>query len=58
MSEENKEKAGQAEEKKIILPKETQIEMMKFFMRTSIPQKKRRKEEQLRLSNPKDGSDK
>jgi len=28
------------EEGKIVLPKETQIEMMQFFLRTSIPRKK------------------
>ena len=43
------------EQEKIILPKEVQIEMMKFFLRTSIPRKK--KQEMSRLSNKNDGSD-
>ena len=45
--------------KKIILPKETQIEMMKFFLRTSIPTIKREREEQenARLSNSNDRGD-
>jgi len=51
--------SGEIEEKKeqdkIILPKELQIEMMKFFLRTSIPRKK--KQELSRLSNKNDGSD-
>lgn len=51
MVEEKNEKKGQ---EKIILPKETQIEMMKFFLRTSIPRKK--KQENSRLSNTNDGS--
>ena len=49
---------------KIILPKEVQVEMMQFFLRTSIPRKKQMREEQLkreeeqsRLSNPGDGSE-
>jgi len=41
------------EENKIILPKEVQIEMMKFFLRTSIPRKK--KQEQACLSKSNDG---
>ena len=52
------------EQKKIILPKDIQVEMMKFFLRTSIPKKKQLREEQLkheeeqsRLSNTEDGSD-
>ena len=52
------------EQKKIILPKEIQVEMMQFFLRTSIPKKKQLREEQLkreaeqsRLSNTNDGSD-
>lgn len=37
---------------KITLPKELQVEMLKFFMRTSIPRAKRKKtEEQVRLVN-------
>ena len=32
------------EKKKIILPKELQIEMMKFFMQTSIPRIKQEQE--------------
>jgi len=52
MSAEMKEKK---EQKPIILPEETQIEMMKFFLRTSIPKKKR--EEQARLSNSNDRSE-
>ena len=47
----NLQKDGQ----KIILPKEIQIEMMKFFLKTSIPKKKR--EEKTRLSNTNDRSD-
>ena len=55
---ESKEELQSAGQKKIILPKETQIEMMKFFLRTSIPQKKRREEqEKAQLSNTNDGSD-
>lgn len=50
----SEETANQTEEKKIILPKDVQIEMMKFFLKTSIPRKKR--EEQERLSNKNDGS--
>lgn len=50
------EEKEQSEEKKtIILPEEVQIEMMKFFLRTSIPRKKH--EEQAHLSKQKDGSD-
>jgi len=49
------EKKNEKEQEKIILPKEVQIEMMKFFLRTSIPRKK--KQELLRLSNKNDGSD-
>ena len=49
MSEEMK---GNNEQKKIILPLELQIEMMKFFLKTSIPRKK--KQEQARLSNTDD----
>ena len=49
---------------KIILPKSVQVEMMQFFLRTSIPKKKQMREEQLkreeeqsRLSDPSDRSD-
>jgi len=52
------------EEKKIVLPKSVQVEMMQFFLRTSIPKKKQLREEQIkreteemRLSNKNDGSD-
>ncbi|MCL2513119.1 MAG: hypothetical protein FWF08_04375 [Oscillospiraceae bacterium] len=45
---------AQKEAEKIILPEEMQIEMMKFFLRTSIPRKK--KLEQERLSKLNDGS--
>ena len=52
------------EQKQIILPKDVQVEMMQFFLRTSIPKKKqlreetlKREEEESRLSNTKDGSD-
>lgn len=33
---------------KFILPKQLQIEMMQFFLRTSIPRKKQMREEQLK----------
>ena len=46
------------EQKKIILPKELQKEMMTFFLRTSIPKIKKEKEEQARLSNRVDGGEK
>jgi len=39
------------EQKKIILPKEVQKELMKFFLRTSIPRKKRLEEERLSKTN-------
>jgi len=45
---------------KIILPKDIQVEMMKFFLRTSIPKKKQLQEEQQKQalqSTPSDGSD-
>jgi len=52
------------EQKKIILPKDVQVEMMQFFLRTSIPKKKQLREEQLKLEQekvrpltPSDGSD-
>ena len=48
----------QKERKKIVLPKEVQMEMMRFFLRTSIPKIKRAKEEQTRLSKTNDGSEK
>ena len=35
------------EQKKIILPKEVQRELMKFFLKTSIPRKKRLEQERL-----------
>ena len=50
----NKGMKEEKEQDKIILPKEVQIEMMKFFLRTSIPRKK--KQENSRLSNTNDGS--
>ena len=44
---EKKETTDQKEvEEKIVLPEEVQIEMMKFFLRTSIPRKKREEQEQ------------
>ena len=49
------EKKDTTKQDKIILPKDVQIEMMKFFLRTSIPRKK--KLEQERLSNSNDGSE-
>ena len=49
----NEQKKEQKEErKKIVLPEELQIEMMKFFLKTSIPRKKREEQEKSRLSNP------
>ena len=39
---------------KIVLPKELQIEMMKFFLRTSIPRKKRLEMEKQRLLDEND----
>ena len=44
------------EQDKIILPKELQIEMMEFFLKTSIPRKK--KQELSHLSNKNDGGEK
>lgn len=32
------------EDKKIILPKNLQIQMLKFFLKTSIPRKKKQKD--------------
>ena len=52
MNEKRKEKEAQ---KKIILPEELQVEMMNFFLKTSIPRKKRL--EQERLSNLNDRSE-
>jgi len=43
-------------EKTIILPKDVQKEMMEFFLRTSIPRKK--KQELSSLSNKNDRSEK
>jgi len=54
----NEETNEQKERKKIILPEDVQIEMMKFFLRTSIPKIKKEKEEQARLSNKNDRSEK
>ena len=51
-----KEAKDTKEEKTIILPKDVQKEMMEFFLRTSIPRKK--KQELSRLSNKNDGSEK
>ena len=54
----NKGMKEEKEQDKIILSKEVQKEMMKFFLRTSIPRKKKLKQEQSRLSNQNDGSEK
>ena len=43
---------------KIILPKELQREMLKFFLKTSIPRKKQEKERLLSELKKSDGSDK
>jgi len=51
----SKEEKEIKEQDKIILPKDVQIEMMKFFLKTSIPRKK--KLEEASLSNKNDGSD-
>ena len=40
-------------EGKIVLPEKLQIEMMKFFMRTSIPRMKREREEALKAEQEK-----
>ena len=45
------------EEEKIVLPKEVQMRMMKFFLRTSIPRKKQLELEKSSLSNTDDRSD-
>ena len=55
MSEEKKDKKAQD---KIILPEKLQAEMMEFFLRTSIPRKKRQEQEQARLSKTNDRSEK
>ena len=47
----------QSIEKKIVLPKDVQIRMMKFFLKTSIPTKKREELEKARLSISNDRSD-
>ena len=47
----SEEKRDEKEQDKIILPKETQIEMMKFFLRTSIPRKKKLEQEHLSKTN-------
>jgi len=44
----------QKEVKPIVLPKEVQIRMMKFFLRTSIPRKKQLELEKSSLSNSND----
>ena len=46
------------EEKKITLSKETQLEMLKFFMRTSIPRIKQEKLEKERTEKAENLSDK
>jgi len=55
MNEQNMEQKEEC--KKIVLPEELQIEMMKFFLRTSIPRKKREEQEKNRLSNTSDRSE-
>ena len=47
-------------ERQIILPKEVQVRMLKFFLKTSIPRKKRIEQEKLARpsSNTSDGSEK
>ena len=40
--------ARQKEIQKIVLPKEVQIEMMKFFLRMSIPRRKRKEQAKSR----------
>jgi len=42
--------------KEIILPKQLQIEMMKFFLKTSIPRKKREQMNSLSKSNDRSDS--
>lgn len=56
MSDEIQAQQTRQEQNKIILPKEVQKELMKIFLRTSIPRKKRL--EQAHLSNTNDGSEK
>ena len=51
MCKEKKEITDQKEEQSIVLPKDVQKRMMKFFLRTSIPRKKREEQEKARLSN-------
>ena len=55
----SEEMENKKEQDKIILPKELQVEMMKFFLKTSIPRKKRleMEKEQSRLSNSEDRGD-
>ena len=53
-----KEMNEQKEEQKIVLPKEVQKRMMTFFLKTSIPRKKRQAQEQAHLSVSNDGSEK
>ena len=43
----SEEKKDVKEQEKIILPEDVQIEMMKFFLRTSIPRKKKLEQERL-----------
>ena len=44
------------EKKVIILPKQMQIEMMKFFLKTSIPRKKKQKMNGLSKQNDRSDS--
>jgi len=55
MYEENVGQTERDEQKKIVLSKEVQKDLMNFFLKTSIPRKKRL--EQARLSNSNDGSE-
>jgi hypothetical protein len=41
-----------AEEKKIVLPEKLQIEMLQFFLQTSIPRIKREKEKSTQEKSP------
>ena len=50
----NAEKKKEKEQDKIILPKEIQVEMMKFFLKTSIPRKKKQELQKSQLSNTTD----
>jgi len=45
------------EKQKIVLPKDVQIRMMKFFLRTSIPRKKQQELEKANLSESNGRSD-